>query len=326
VRGIAMLGLTGAAWAHLLNLPMLYGAAFLIGVAETITNTSAQALVPMVVERGRLRRANGLIYGVQTVMNDFVGAPLGAALLTVGTLLALAVPAGLYLGGSLALLALAGAFGARRELPAAKGPASVLHEAKEGLVTLWRDTALRRLALYGAVSAFTNMAFFAVFVVFAVGKASSLHLSSFEYSLLLTAAATGAVTGSALADRLGRLLPPKVVLTAVLVALAVCFGTPALIANPFAVAGALMFSGFITAVGGVVSVSLRQALAPEHLIGRVSAGSRVLSLGAQPLGALAGGAVAEWLSPRGLFAILAVVVLFAVPLTLRVPDDPDTSA
>lgn len=318
VRGIAMVGLATATAFGLLTLPMIYLAAFLIGTAETVTDTAAQALVPMVVDKPQLRRANGMVYGVQAVMNDFVGAPLGALLLGLSTVVALAVPAGLYLAGSLALLALTGTFVATKD--SGRAATSMLHEARHGLTTLWRDSALRRLALYGTVSNFTNMAFFGVFVVFAVGGASTMGVTGFQYSLLLTAAATGAVTGATLADRLGRVLPARVVLSAVLFALAVCFATPAVTGNPFAVGAALMFSGFVTAVGGVVSTSLRQALTPQDIIGRVLAGSRLLSLGARPLGALAGGAVAQALSPRALFALLAVGVLLALPLTVRVPD------
>jgi MFS family permease len=318
VRGFAMLALAAAALLGGLALPMVFAAAFLIGTAETVTETAAQALVPMVVERNQLRKANGRIYGTQTVMNDFVGAPLGAALLGLATVVALAVPAGLYLAGAIALTALVGRF----SVPRPEARSSMRRDMADGLRALWSDGNLRRLALYGAVTNGTNMAFFAVFVVFAVGAHAPMHLTNFGFSLLLIAAAAGATIGSACADRIGRLLRPRVLLTAVLVALAVCFGTPAVTANPVAVAAALVVSGFLTACGSVLQVSLRQSLVPPELIGRISAGSRLLALAARPVGALTGGVVAALLSPARLFAILSVVVLVAVPLSLRVADAP----
>ncbi|HEY0636147.1 MAG TPA: MFS transporter [Pseudonocardiaceae bacterium] len=316
LRGGAVLALAAAAAFDALSLPLVFAAAFVVGTAETVVDTAQQAMVPMVVEPDGLRRANGRIYGAQTVTNDFVGAPLGALLFAVAAVVGLAVPGGLYLAAAVVLLGLAG----RYRVPRPDTTTTVRRDIREGLAVLWRQTALRRLAVYGAVAGGINMAFFAVFIVFAVGDASAMRLSPFGYSLLITAAAAGAVLGATLADRISRRLSPPVVLTAVVVALGLCFGTPALTPNPYVIGLALAGCGFIAAVGGVVSVSLRQALTPPHLIGRVGAGSRLLALAARPLGALAGGLVAAATSPRTLFVVLAVAILLIVPVTARIPS------
>ncbi|MFD6073636.1 MFS transporter [Amycolatopsis lurida] len=312
-RGLMMLAVAGAAVFGLLNVPLLFVVAFVVGLAETTTDTSAQALVPMVADRGRLRKANGRIQGAQTVMNDFVGAPLGAALVGLTLVGALAAPALLYLAAAIALLALSGKFAVGRV-----EKTSVLHDLKLGIVTLWRETTLRRLALYSAVCNFMNMAFFAVFIVFAVGASSEMGLSSFGYSLLLTAAAAGAVSGALLADRITHLVSSRVVLITSVLALGICFGVPLITVHPILVGGALVISGFFTSVSAVASTSLRQLLSPMNLLGRLSAGSRLLTLAARPLGAAAGGAIAQASSPRGLFAVVAVGVLLALPLAWRV--------
>ncbi|WP_165777666.1 MFS transporter [Amycolatopsis antarctica] len=314
IRGAAMAGLAAAIALDALTLPLVFVAAFVIGTAECVSDTAGQAIVPMVVERDGLRRANGRIYGTQTVTNDFVGAPLGAALLGLSTVVAVLTPAGLYLIAAVALLPLAGRFTAVAE---SGTPTTVMQEMWAGVKSLWDNVVLRRIAMYGAISNFTNSAFFAVFILFAVGGTSAMGLSSFQYGLLLTAAAAGAVSGASLADRVCRSLSPRVVLTGVVLALGLCFATPVLTSSPPLVALVLAASGFVTAIGGVMTVSLRQTLAPANLIGRVAAGSRLLSLAARPLGALAGGAVSQVSGPRGLFVVLAVVVLTALPLTVR---------
>src|SRR5262249_2663662 len=147
---------------------------------------------------------------------------------------AFATPAGLYLGATAILLSLPG----RYRVPRPTG-STVRHDIREGLRELWRQGTVRRLAAVSSASDRAHAAFFAVLVVFAVGPASAMHLSGLGFSLILTAAAVGAVSGSAAADRLGARLPPRTILTAAVLGLGLCFGAPAVVANPFVVAGTL---------------------------------------------------------------------------------------
>jgi Transmembrane secretion effector len=59
----------------------------------------------------------------------------------------------------------------------------------------------------------------------------------------------------------------------------------------------------------VVTVSLRQRISPDHLLGRVNAGYRLVGWGTMPLGALLGGLVAETLGMRVVFALAGGAVL-----------------
>jgi MFS family permease len=71
----AVLGLessTAAIWA-------LYAVALLLGTAETIYDTCAQSILPQVVPRDRLPRANGRLIAAELTANEFVGPPLGAS-------------------------------------------------------------------------------------------------------------------------------------------------------------------------------------------------------------------------------------------------------
>ncbi|HEX2843856.1 MAG TPA: MFS transporter, partial [Candidatus Limnocylindria bacterium] len=97
---VAVVGLlTALALAGGLSLPILYVAAFVLGVGETLFDTAAQSILPSIVSKERLSTANGRLYGVELVMNQFVGPPLG------GVLIGLSVP--LVLGSSVVGYALA---------------------------------------------------------------------------------------------------------------------------------------------------------------------------------------------------------------------------
>src|SRR5919106_3863061 len=91
--------LTVLALMDALSLPVLYVAAFLLGVGETLFDTAAQSIMPSVVDKEKLATANGRLYAVELVMNRFVGPPLG------GLMIALSVP--LVLGSSIVGYALA---------------------------------------------------------------------------------------------------------------------------------------------------------------------------------------------------------------------------
>jgi MFS family permease len=56
----------------------LYAVALLLGTAETVYDTSAQSILPQVVPRDRLPRANGRLIAAELTANEFVGPPWGA--------------------------------------------------------------------------------------------------------------------------------------------------------------------------------------------------------------------------------------------------------
>ena len=98
----------GSIWA-------LYVVALMVGVAETLYDTSAQSILPQIVHRDQLSRANGRLYAVELTANQFVGPPLGGLLVAVGVVAGLAVPAALWLAAVGALLLVPGAFRTERE-------------------------------------------------------------------------------------------------------------------------------------------------------------------------------------------------------------------
>jgi hypothetical protein len=80
----------------------------------------------------------------------------------------------------------------------------------------------------------------------------------------------------------------------------------------------LAIAGGTGAIFNVVGVSLRQAIVPDQLIGRVVSAFRMLGYGAVPLGALLGGVAGRILGVRAPFllgaAILGTTGLLALPV------------
>ena len=180
---------------------VLYVVAFCVGIAETVYDTSAQSILPQLVSRDLLSRANGRLYAVELTANQFLGPPLGGLLVAVGTVVAFAAPAALWLAAVGALLLVRGNFRIERG-----GRTTMRADIAEGLRFLWRHRILRTLAIMTGVFNLASNAMFAVFVLYAVGPRSAMGLTDPLFGVLLTATAAGSLVGSFLAERVERRL------------------------------------------------------------------------------------------------------------------------
>jgi Major Facilitator Superfamily len=168
VRFVLLGGLALAVALDMATIPMLYAVAVLLGVGETLFDTSAQSLLPAVVERDDLTRANSRLFAVELMANTFIGPPLGGLLAAASLAIALGLPSAAYLVGAGILALMAGSFRAAGAGPA--GATRLRDEIAEGTRFVWRHPVLRPLAIMLGLQ---NMAFsagFSVFVLFAVDQ------------------------------------------------------------------------------------------------------------------------------------------------------------
>ncbi|MDE3722287.1 MFS transporter [Nocardiopsis sp. N85] len=313
VRGLLAGALALALTTGLGGLWVLYAVALCVGTAETLYDTSAQSILPQMVPRTRLDRANGRLHATEMAMNQFVGPPLGGLLVTAGLALALVVPGALWLVAVGALLLVRGGFRVERERST-----TMRADIAEGLRFLWRHRLLRSFAVMVGISNFATNAVFAVFVLYAVGPDSPMGLSEPAYGVLLTATALGVILGSLTAAHVVRLLGRSWALRASVITFVGLVGVPALTADPYLIGAGFLVGGFGMAVWNVITVSLRQRVTPDHVLGRVNSGYRLLAWGTMPLGAAAGGLITEFTSPTWLFASMAVLTSVILVWLLRI--------
>jgi MFS family permease len=313
VRTVLLGGLALAVVADLATLPLLYAVAVLLGFAETLFDTSAQSLLPAVVSRDDLTRANSRLFAVELVANEFVGPPLGGLLAAAGLGLALGLPAAAYLVGAACLALLVGSFRAVGAGPA--GSTRFRDDIAEGTRFVWRHPVLRPLAIMLGMGNLAFAAFFSVFVLYVVAP-GPMGLSAAGFGILSAAVGVGSLLGTWLAvpaeRRLGRvrtLVVSVVLSTAGLV-------VPILTASPVLVGISLAVCGVSMVLWNVITVSLRQRITPDRLLGRMNASYRLVGWGTMPLGALLGGALAEALGLRGAF-LAAAALYFATLVGFR---------
>jgi MFS family permease len=193
-------------------------------------------------------------------------------------------------------------------------------EIAEGLRWLWGHDLLRTLAIVLGVINLASMLAFATFVLFVQ---EILGLGAAGFGVLSTATAAGAVLGSAAAATVSRRVGPGPCLLATLGAGIVVPLVIGLTSSALVVGAVSVAFGFTVVLWNVITVSLRQSIIPDHLLGRVNSAYRFFGWGGLPLGAFLGGAIvnlAEPLvgrdlalrAPFGVCAAIHLVVILAV--------------
>jgi MFS family permease len=304
--GVAVLAVTvllglesspAAIWA-------LYAVALLLGTAETIYDTCAQSILPQVVARDQLPRANGRLIAAELTANEFVGPPLGGLLVAAGVAVAFATPAALWAAAVGALLLLRGGFSV-----SGREPTTLRADVVEGLRYLWRHRLLRTLAAMTGLFNFATNATFAVFVLYAVGPDSAMGLTEVSYGLLFATIAAGSLIGALLADRIIRRLGRSRSLFLGILGGVGTVGIAAVTTIPLVIAMAFLIGGLTNALWNVVAVSLRQRITPDRILGRINSSYRLVAWGTRPLGAAAGGLLGELVGLRAVFGIAAGLIL-----------------
>ncbi|QDC08535.1 MFS transporter [Oceanicola sp. D3] len=261
---------------------------FLLGTAEVVRDNAAQTFLPAVVEPGDLEAANGQLWSAEQVAGHFVGPPLA------GLLIAWAVPAPFLLDAvSFALAAwLVWAIAVpRRAVPEKR---QMREELAEGWRWLRGRALLFRLAVMLGLINFLNMMWLTVLVLL---SQEILGLSAAGHGLLLAIGAAGAVLGGLLGPRVIARLGATGTLRLALCLMPLPFFMIGLGAAP-ALAGAALFMEAVAAIlWNIVTVSWRQRIIPDALLGRVNALYRFFGWGMMPLGALAGGALVALAEP-----------------------------
>jgi MFS family permease len=300
----------------------LYAVALLLGTAETIYDTCAQSILPQVVARDQLPRANGRLLAAELTANEFVGPPLGGLLVAAGVAAAFATPAALWAAAVGTLLLLRGSFA----VPRTEEPTTVRSDVAEGLRYLWRHRLLRTLAGMTGLFNFATNATFAVFVLYAIGPDSPMGLTEVTYGLLFATIAAGNLVGALLADPIIRRLGRSRSLFLGILGGVGTVGIAAVTTIPLVIATAFLIGGLTNALWNVVAVSLRQRITPDRILGRINSSYRLVAWGTRPLGAAAGGLLGELLGLRAVFAIAAGLILVTLTGMTQITDTAISTA
>lgn len=275
----------GSAPTAILSLVII---AFLFGSAEVIRDNAAQTILPSIVAHADLEKANGQMWSAEQVAGQFIGPPLSGVLIASSIAFPFGVDASIYAfsAGLVWLIALP-----PRKAVGSSGFRTAL---MEGLRWMRKNPVILQLAvMLGAI----NAVFIGGMTILILYAQEVLVLTATEYGFLLTFGALGGVVGGLCSPLLAGWLGMRRSLLCALIAFVVVNLLIGLSASVYIVALALFFEAAAGMLWNVVTVSYRQRLIPDDLLGRVNSVYRFFGWGAMPFGAMGAGALVALLTP-----------------------------
>lgn len=316
-RAALLVSIPLAAALNVLTMTQLFVTLPLVGVLTMLFDTAYQAFVPSLLRHDQLMEANTKLGlsgaaaevsapGLAGVLVQAISGP-GAVLLDALSFLCSAI--------------LVARIQSPEQAPARAQRLGLLREAADGLRAVRGAPLLRAFAGSATVSSFFGNFFAALYTLYAIRV---LGMGPALLGLTVACGGVGDFAGAVVVGPLSRRfgVGPTLLGAAVLGSL-VGLLTPLASGPPLAAAGLLMATQFLgdasAAVYGINELSLRQAITPRRLLGRVNASIGMLTSGVGPLGALAGGALAGAVGIRQTLAIAVVGASLRLPWLLYSP-------
>jgi len=301
-------------WLHLLSIHWLYLVAFTIGVVYTTAGSAAQVVLTQVVERDRLIEANAK-NALASSGADVAGPGLAGALIKL-----LGAPVALLFDAALLLLSAAILRGIRIGEQPVRGAGEFWGEMKAGLRFVTQHKLLVVLACCSGGWQLCNNSATVVNILMAT---RTLGMSEQAVGLSYVCLGFGTVLASLVGDRISKRLGPGPSMT---LGIGLCsIGWLLVAVAPVGPVGVTLFAVNLMLFGlGAVMIfinfiSLRQAVTPAPMLGRMTSTMRWLILLPAAPGALIGGWLGEHVDLR---ASLAFSGLCGLALTIAAWRNP----
>jgi len=295
---------------HVLKMWQLYPVAFLTGICTVFFDVAYQSYLPSLVRRDQIVEGNAKLE------TSRAGAQLAGPAVAGGLIQLVTAPVAILADAISYLWSASWVFLIRRPEPPVEaevhGRRSMRRGIAEGLRYVWHHALLRPIAWCTATSNLFTSMLWAILVLFAVRE---LHMSAGLIGLALAIGNLGFLLGAIgarrIADRIG--IGPAIIVSAAIfgpVNMLVPLATPS---TGFAILVITSFVGgfFGMAVYNINQVSLRQAITPMRMQGRMNATMRFMVWGTMPIGALTGGVLGKAIGLRPTLWVAAIGGLFA---------------
>lgn len=311
-RAAAVASIPVAYWLGHLSMAQLYLVAGVHGFLSVIFDLAYLSFLPTLVGRDHLGEANEKLLGMQSAAG-LAGPTLAGGLVSVvgAPVAVLSEAVGFFASGSFVL-----AIRGREDRPEPT-QTRARTELMEGLRYVFSQPYLRTLTVWISAGNLFTSALFALFIVYMV---RDLHFGPTTIGWVSSVIGIGfigaAFTNGRFVRRFG--VGPMIAYTG-LASQVLLLGLPlAPTASPLPVlvtAGvATTFLGFFMNVN---QLTLRQAITPNRLLGRMNAVTRFMYWGTMPLGSALGGVVADAVGLRAtLIAACIGAIVTQVPIAL----------
>jgi MFS family permease len=325
-RMVTLLSIPIAFSLGILRIEQLYVVGLVVGVFNVFFGISYQSYLPALIDRADLVEGNSKIEVSRSTAQLAGPAVAGVAIQAIGAARAIYLDAASFLVSAVSLWLIR-----KPEPEPSPGSASrrtgFWHEMWEGIQVVTGNPTLWKIAGCTATANLGSNLAFAVELIFFYRY---LHLQPAQIGLVFAFGAIGGLLGAvatgAVVARLG------VGLTLLLSVLAGGLGMATVLAGytnaPVFLGILFFFQSILGAPYNITQVSLRQAITPDRVQGRMNATMRTIVWGTIPIGSLLGGILATSIGVvptivlGGLIAMLAAGWILAGPIRIKVQPEP----
>ena len=299
-----------AAALHTLTIEYLYLVAFFTGVSSVFFQIAYQAYIPSLIEHDELVEGNTKLEvsnsiatlagpGVAGVLIQLITAPFAVLFDAISFLIA---------AGTLQIIS--------KPEPAItqiKSGKNIWKEMGQGLHLLLKNPTLRAIAGCTSTANFFGSMIRALFALYVIQE---LNINPGLFGAILTVGSIGPLLGALLVKRITHYfgLGPTIVgfkllgdLASLLIPLA---GGPVIL-EVLMLMISQFIGGFSSPLYSVNAVSLRQAITPPELQGRINASSRFIIWSTIPLGSLISGALGQIVGLRLTLSLATIGIVFS---------------
>ena len=303
-RALLLSAIPVMALTHTLRIEYMYAVGFLLGTLELFFDVAYMSFLPSLIGREQLVDGNSMLQMSDSVA-QVAGPGLGGALVQVLTApLAILVDALTFLVSAISIVAI----GAREDAVIKDERRNVWSELREGMKLVIGNPLLRAI---GGCTATLNLSANALFTVYMLYCTGTLGLKPALIGAIFAVGGLSTVAGTLLASRaaarfgVGPMLiasPFVIGLASLLIPLA---GGPPLVAILLLIAAQVLF-GIGRPIFDINQLSLRQAITPARLQGRVNASMLFIIWGVIPIGSLLGGLLGTTIGLRPTLTVGAI--------------------
>jgi len=267
-------------------------ASFVIGVCEVAADTTAQSLIPQILEEKNFEKGNSRLQISETVIQGFVGAPLSGFIYAIAIALPFFINSlGLAVASLLALSIPIKYLQDVRKDDVEKEKKKFVADMKFGIRYLFNEKVLRRLVVTTASIGVCYSMGMATMVLFIIKE---LELPKQLFGVVLTIQGIGAITGAFMAPRLSKKFGRSRVMTFGITSSSLVLLLQGFSPNIYAFVALATFGAFAVSQWNILLMATYQTVIPNDLYGRIHGTRRTLVWGMMPIGSLLGGVLAHY--------------------------------
>jgi MFS family permease len=288
----------------------LLAAAFIIGICEVAADTTAQSLIPQILEAKDFEKGNSRLQISETIIQGFIGAPISGFIYALAIYLPFFINSlGFAISALFALSIPIKYLQDVRKEDEEKIERHFVADMKFGIAYLFSQKILRRLVITTAAIGFCYSMGTATIVLFIIKE---LNLPERYFGVILAIEGIGAITGALVASRMSSKFGRSGVMTVAIFVSSAMLLLQGFSPNIYVFVALGTVTGFVISQWNILLMATYQTIIPNELYGRIHGTRRTLVWGTMPIGSLVGGVLASFSLrlPMYVGGVIATVIAF----------------